>query len=409
MLRFPAAARRIGGDAQVIPWNTLLLHTGMAQLNERLEKAQKPVPQAVADKIVKLRKEIEDAKDRMRADLKKQIEDAKKAHRRTDLLEPSQEETKRYRQLIGELNEALSHMDQYDQCEVHVANALWGEKSQPFQQPYLDTIGKFYTAGGLFPVDFKNNSEAARQEINAWVEKQTADKIKGLLGPESVNNNTRLVLANAIYFLGNWTDRFNPTWTSEQDFSVSGGKKVKAPLMHQVHEYRYHANRSLQVLELPYKGGDLSMLVLLPREADGLPAVDSALSAANIAQLRARLQPETIDVYLPKFKLETFYELNESLNALGMKQAFVAGKADFSGIDGGTGYFSISQVIHKAFVEVNERGTEAAAASGVAVLAEETPAPPVVFRADHPFLFLICDNQSGSILFLGRMLNPKGQ
>ena len=409
-LRFPATARRIGDDAQAIPWNTSLLHTGMGQLNERLEKAQKPVPQEVTGKIAKLQKQIEVAKDRMGADLKKQIEDAKKAHQRTDLLEPSAEETKKYRQLIAELSEVSSHMDQYDQCEVHVANALWGEKTHPFQQPYLDTIGKFYKTGGLFPVDFKNNSEAARLEINSWVEKQTAGKIKDLLARTTVDDKTRMVLTNAIYFRGNWTEPFEPGATSEQDFKVVGGKTIKAPLMHQVHEYRYWANRSLQVLELPYQGGDLSMLVLLPREADGLAAVENSLSAARIGQLRAKLQSETVDAYLPKFKLETSYELNDSLAALGMKQAFVVGQADFSGIDGGTGYFSISQVIHKAFVDVNERGTEAAAATGVAKLAEDKPlAPPVVFRADHPFLFLICDNPSGSILFLGRMVDPKGQ
>jgi serine protease inhibitor len=410
VLRFPPAARRIGGDAQAIPWNTSLLHTGMGQLNQRLEKSHKPIPQEITEKMAKLQKEIEVAKDRMRADLKKQIEDAKKAHQRTDLLEPSAEETKKYRQLIAELSEVSSQMDQYDQVEVHVANALWGEKSQPFQQPYVDTIAKFYTAGGLFPVDFKNNAEAARQEINAWVEKQTADKIKGLLGPGSVDDKTRMVLTNAIYFLGSWTSRFDPTSTSAQDFNVLGGKKVKAPLMHQTHEYRYWANRSLQALELPYKGGDFSMLVLLPRAADGLAAVEESLSAAHIAQLRAKLQAKDVEVFLPKFKLETAYTLNDPLEALGMKQAFIVGQADFSGIDGGTGYFNISEVIHKAFVDVNERGTEAAAATGVAMLADDEPhIPPVVFRADHPFLFLICDNQSGSILFLGRMMNPKGQ
>ena len=299
-------------------------------------------------------------------------------------------------------------MDQYDQCVVHVANALWGEKTHPFLPAYVQTIHKFYKTGGLFPVDFKNNPEAARQEINAWVEKQTADKIKDLLGPGSVDESTRLVLANAIYFFGNWTNRFDPKDTRDQDFHVSGGEKARAPLMHQTHDYRYWANHSLQVLELPYKGDDFSMLVLLPRQAGGLAAVEKSLTAAKIVQLRAKLRSESIDVFLPKFKLETSYALNDSLQALGMKHAFVAGKADFAGIDGGTGYFFISQVVHKAFVDVNERGTEAAAATGVEEkLAEDKPS--AVFRADRPFLFLICDNRSGAILFLGRMMNPKGK
>ena len=152
------------------------------------------------------------------------------------------------------------------------------------------------------------------------------------------------------------------------------------------------------------------MLVLLPRQADGLAAVEKSLSAARIGQLRAKLQSQRVDAFLPKFKLETCYELNDALKAMGMKQAFVAGKADFSGIDGGTGYFFISQVIHKAFVDVNERGTEAAAATAVVMQSAAAPAnPPVVFRADHPFLFLICDNLSGSILFLGQNDEPEGR
>ena len=183
---------------------------------------------------------------------------------------------------------------------------------------------------------------------------------------------------------------------------------MKAPLMHQMREYRYWANHSLQVLELPYKGGDLSMLVLLPRQADGLAAVEKSLSAARIGQLRAKLNVEEVDAFLPKFKLETAYPLNAALEALGMKQAFVAGKADFAGIDGGTGYFFISQVVHKAFVDVNERGTEAAAATGVeAKLADDKPS--AVFRADHPFLFLICDNRSGSHPVPGQDDEPKGK
>jgi serpin B len=402
VLRFPAAARRIGGDAQLIPWNTSLLHTGMAELNARLEKAQKPVPQEITDKIAELRKQIEATN--ARADAIRVAHQG--ASQEGEWYRQWAEEFNKSAKLSIELNKVLSHLDQY---EVHVANALWGEKTQSFQQSYLETIQKFYQ-GGLFPADFKSDPEAARLGINAWVEKQTHNKIKDLLGPGSVDDQTRLVLTNAIYFLGNWTSQFDSTSTSDQDFSVSAGEKVKAPLMHQTHEYRYWANRSLQALELPYKGGDLSMLVLLPRQADGLAAAEKSLSAARIGQVRAKLQPETVDAYLPKFKLETSYALNGPLEALGMKQAFVFGKADFSGIDGGTGYFSISQVIHKAFVDVNERGTEAAAATGVELLgADLPPTRPPVFRADHPFLFLICDNASSSILFLGRMMNPKGR
>jgi serpin B len=180
--------------------------------------------------------------------------------------------------------------------------------------------------------------------------------------------------------------------------------------MYQMRHYRYSEDDSLQILELPYKGGDLSMLVLLPRQVDGLAAVEKTLSAARIGELRAKLMSQKVEALLPKFKLETRYELNGMLKTLGMKEAFLAGKADFSGIDGGAGELYISLVIHKAFVDVNERGTEAAAATAVVQGAGSANfTPPPVFRADHPFLFLICDNSSGSILFLGRMMNPKGQ
>jgi serine protease inhibitor len=397
VLRFPEAARRIGDDAQLIPWNTALLHTGMAELNARLEKAQKPVPREVADKIAELRKQIEATNARADA--------LRVAHQGADWERRWAEEFNKSAKLSIELNGVLAHVDQY---EVHVANALWGEKSHPFPQPYLETIHKFYQTGRLLPVDFKNDPETARLAINAWVEEQTHHKIKDLLAAGTVTPDTRLVLTNAIYFLGNWISQFDPGLTRDQDFSVSAGEKVKAPLMHQMHEYRYWVNRSIQALELPYKGDDLSMLVLLPRQADGLAAMENSLSSAHVRQLRAELQPKTVDAYLPKFKLQTCYALSGPLEALGMKQAFIAGKADFSGIDGGTGYFYISQVVHKAFVDVNERGTEAAAATGDELLAADLPpVRPVVFRADHPFLFLICDNHSGSVLFLGRVVNPK--
>lgn len=220
---------------------------------------------------------------------------------------------------------------------------------------------------------------------------------------------TRLVLTNAIYFKGDWANQFKKDQTHDANFMVSTAQKVKVPLMHKKQSYPFVQDALLQVLELPYKGNDLSMLVLLPKETEGLADLESSLSASKIAELRAKLRSRPVDVYLPKFKLDASFSLTKTLQELGMKLAF-AETADFSGMDGRRD-LHISAVIHKAFVNVNEEGTEAAAATGVVnrVMARPISKPPVIFRADHPFVFAICDKRDGSILFLGRVADPVGE
>ncbi len=291
--------------------------------------------------------------------------------------------------------------------ELRSANALWGEQSHPFLKSYVDTIDRYYGTDGLFDVDFIHHHEAARLRINRWVEKRTEEKIKDLVPKKLIDDATRLVLTNAIYFKGAWIEVFDEKDTKPAEFTVSPGKKVEVPMMFQMRKHPYMEDGSLQVLELPYRGDELSMLIVLPKDAAGLSKLERSLSSEQIGRWMADLRPRKVNVYLPKFKLESKFELRAALTALGMKLAFFD-SADFSGMDGMRD-LCISAVVHKAFVDVSEKGTEAAAASAVIMGRSGVPRPsqkPVDFRADHPFLFAVYDNQNGNILFLGRMINP---
>ncbi len=265
--------------------------------------------------------------------------------------------------------------------QLRVANRLWGQQGFPFLAGYLTLTRQQYGAE-LGIVDFAGQTEAARHEINAWIEKQTAEKIKDLIPRGQLDARTKLVLTNAIYFKGNWTSAFQARQTHDADFTVAGQQKVTVPLMHQKEKYPYAEDSSLQVLELPYQGDELAMLVLLPRTPDGLPDLEKSLSAKQIATLRAKLRRQQVDVHLPKFKLETTFALNGALQALGIKAAFSAA-ADFSAIDGRRDLY-VSAVLHKAFVDVNELGTEAAAATGVVMGVMSAHAPPNRYPCSVP-------------------------
>jgi serpin B len=288
------------------------------------------------------------------------------------------------------------------------ANALWAQKGYPWKPEYKKLVATDYGAG-LFDVDFISAPDEARGTINLWVEKETKEKIKDLLPRESVTRDTRLVLTNAIYFKGDWQDPFKKEATKDLPFTTTGGKTVEAPLMYRTGGYSYAENDGFQVLDMPYSGKRISMTVILPRKADGLPAVEKELTGDKLAATLKTLRMEKqVHVHLPKFKTEKSFTLNKPLKALGMKAAFDG--ADFSGMHTGGEQLDITAVIHKAFVDVNEEGTEAAAATGVVVgLTSAAPPPmPKVFKADHPFLFLIRDHKTGSVLFVGRVENPRG-
>ncbi|WP_353683656.1 serpin family protein [Thermodesulfovibrio sp. 3907-1M] len=298
--------------------------------------------------------------------------------------------------------------------ELHTANALWAEKSYKFLEDYLKTVERYYH-GKATNVGFIDPSEReqAVSMINSWVLGHTNGKIKDIIKPQAVSQDTRLILTNAIYFKGKWKLQFDKKLTKDDDFKVTADKKIKVPMMRMAMkgfndypEFNYAETDELQALELPYEGEELSMLILLPK--GNLENLEKTLSYEKIEGIKRSLSLRLVELYLPRFKFETEYSLNSVFAEMGMPTAF-SNFADFSGMDG-TKKLKIDKVIHKAFVEVNEEGTEAAAATAVVMVTKSAlnePKKPVVFRADHPFIFIIQHNKTGAILFIGRVYEPK--
>lgn len=296
---------------------------------------------------------------------------------------------------------------------LSTANALWAEQTYPFLPAYISTAEQYYSAH-VTNLDFKNNTEASRLIINNWVEDQTNDRIRDLLPSSALDSWTRLVITNAVYFKGTWEEQFDETQTKQDFFTVSPGTTASVQMMQRTDPdatFNYAEADLFQALEMPYaheSGKQLSMLVILPK-GNNLAAVESSLNTLDLSDLRDSLTLERVNVFFPKFRLDTTYNLPGTLASMGMPIAFTD-SADFSGM-GGTLDLKISDVIHKAFIDVNEEGTEAAAATAIEMRATgaiSRPVPIPVFRADHPFLFLIIDDETGSVLFIGRMINPNG-
>ena len=294
-------------------------------------------------------------------------------------------------------------------CRLSIANALWGHKDTHFLPEFLQETNDNYGAA-LQQVDFAR-AEDARRTINGWVAQHTADKIKDLLQPGDVTPQARLVLTNAIYFKGDWLRPFKGNDTFDQPFHVTKTKDEPVPMMHQTGQFVHFTDeaKTFQLLEMPYKDSELSMVVLLPAQVDGLAQLEKKLDAESLAKWLEKAHPAKVQVTLPKFTMRSRLPLGDQLKAMGMTAAFDPEEAGFTGMTHDKPPLFISAVIHEAWVDVNEKGTEAAAATAVTMFAGGA-APgdqPVIFRADHPFLFLIRDTRSGSILFLGRMSNPK--
>jgi serpin B len=303
-----------------------------------------------------------------------------------------------YNELLADL--ATPERQDY---ELTIANRLWGQDGFPFHQSYLDVTRDQYGAE-LGLVDFVNDTENARQTINHWVEEETHDRIKDLLPAGTVTPDTRLVLTNAIYFLGDWQSQFSPSQTHDDVFHVSATELRDVSMMQQENNFRYADLPHAQVLEMPYKGDDVSMLLVLPHEDDGLTAVDEWLSPATLAEAVDSLDRQRVSVSLPKFTIESDVRLTGVLQEMGMQSPF-SWSADFSGMADAN--LAISDVVHKAFLRVDEKGTEAAAATGVVVGVTSVPPPPdAYFRADHPFFLALRDNRTESLLFLGRVMRP---
>jgi serpin B len=304
---------------------------------------------------------------------------------------------------LAELHKQI-HGEQGKAYQLRTANRLWGQKGHGFLPAFLGQLERQFGAG-LAEVDFQEATEEARQTINGWVAKETQDKIQNLIAQGILNANTKLVLTNAIYFKGDWVHQFKKNRTHNGMFFSGGEKQQTIPLMNQNAVLGYVDGGTFQLLEMPYVGREISMVVLLPKQRDGLVELEKKLNADMLAGWLTKLKEEDVQVTLPRFKMTEGFDAASALQKLGMVLPFT-NTADFSGMSS-KGSLSIAAVIHKAFVDVNETGTEAAAATAVVVA---TPGPVVrrpVFRADHPFVFLIRDNRSNSILFMGRLAEPR--
>jgi serpin B len=304
------------------------------------------------------------------------------------------------------LQSNLNTIQNKGHIKLSIANSLWAQEGYPFLDTFFNLNEKYYGSGLNF-VDFAKETESARITINTWVEDKTQQKIKELIKRGMLNSLTRLVLCNAIYFKGNWLIQFDKKKTIDSDFYISKNKITKVPLMSQKSKFKFKDFGDFSAIELPYEGNDLSMIIFLPKEVDGLADFEGNLTNGSVKawidELIGSYESEVL-VNLPKFKTTCESELSEILGEMGMHSAFSLPPADFSGMTGKKDFF-ISKIIHKAFVDVNEEGTEAAAAT-VVVIQTLSISKPLTFRADHPFVFLIRENITESILFIGRIVDP---
>lgn len=425
VLRLPPAVRRVGGEGQQIPWEFSLIHTGVSDVNRRLTEAAKSPEQ------VQLRKQVAELRVKLlAANALVQVTGSKSAQRSAQ-------------ELADTINELSAQIKDHD---VRVANALWSDQAYPLSEEFVKTISDAYNTGGVFPVDFRKDFESARRQINEWCEENTNGRIREAIAPMSPERaaNLRLVVTNAIYFKANWKLPFKSSRTRDRDFTLEDGSTIETPIMSgyiDVGRYAafhkdgkffdtpdmrrvgqkeglYPDESGFAMVELPYRGDDLSMLVIAPNSADGLDALGKQLSAKNLDRWINKLDRRRFSMRLPKLRFESSYSLKPTLSEMGMSRAFLPQRqgqdgADFSGISAAPGRSSLylDMFQHKAFVEINEAGTEAAAVTiAKSADAEARPVKMVPFTpkfyADRPFLFIIRHQETGAILFIGRMSKP---
>lgn len=308
---------------------------------------------------------------------------------------------------MGALINELSTIPQ-DAAQVKTSNAVWPAKGTKVLPEYSQTLRDWYGAS-ITALNYKSSPEAARRTINKWVSKQTSNKINDIVQPGVLDKNTLMVLTNAVYFKADWENSFEADKTLPGSFWTSPSRSVNVTMMNRTGDRINYAKLSdAEIAELPYKGGLFSMYFLLPDKSSNLDTLENAMNAQEFSQWMSAMSPKRVKVTIPKFKQENDYELAKTLSAMGMPSAFKPGAANFSGITGEKN-ISISNVIHKTFIDVAEEGTEAAAATAV-IMMKTSLAPPerdaIQFRADRPFVYLIRDNRSGAILFIGRYAKP---
>jgi serpin B len=305
---------------------------------------------------------------------------------------------------LGEIQRQLRNLQGQNGIELNIANGLWAQSSHSFLPAFLNVAKTCYDAEPR-QVNFTTGADAAALEMSQWISAKTKGRIQSLVVPGSLSPLTRLVLANAMYFKGRWAHLFDKSGTAPAPFHISAGNDVDIPLMHHFDIVRYTESDVFQAVELPYTGGGLSMVLFLPRKPASLPQLEAWLSPQFLSRWLGQMSAKTVEIFLPGFQLEAGLNLNYELAKMGMLDAFQP-KADFSGIDGDPDLF-ISAILHKAWVQVNEEGTEAATGTS-SMLSQSSHAPPPspVFRADHPFIFMIRETRSGCLLFLGRLSQP---
>ena len=441
VLRLPAEIRRSTHEESDTPWDLGPLRAGISALNSLMgsDGAGESKPGAVKESRMKL------------WHLSKRAEEAKQQGNQKALQQVA-EETRKEQVRFDRLKART------DPNIIHTANSLWGEKTLPFRNEYVEVIERHYQKGGISPVDFKRKAVDAARLINDWVEEQTNRRITDIIPPGALDEWTRLILVNAIYFKGEWFEPFIEVKTKPLQFNLAGGSTRRAKMMIET-DYReasyaafkgdgtcfptpswipleteiepqvaimqdpvggpnYPEADGFAMLELPYKGHRLSMVLIAPNRYDGLVTIEERLSAETLTRWIKQQGAWNVHVVLPRFRFDTGYRMTDSLGALGLRRAFMDplqdGGADFRGMtssDKPDDQVFVSEMFHKAFVDVNERGTEAAAASAVAMCGSARGVPKnvpfvPVFKADNPFLCIIRERPTGTILFLGRVMDP---
>ncbi|KAM5222375.1 serpin B11 isoform 1-T1 [Ctenodactylus gundi] len=302
----------------------------------------------------------------------------------------------------------LSQINQPDSNNsLSIANRLYGTKAMEFHQQYLNCSEKLYQAR-LQTVDFEETTEETRKTINAWVEKKTRGKIRNLFGKGTIDPSSVMVLVSAIYFKGQWQNKFQETETVKSPFQLSGGKSINVEMMYQTGEFKLASIQKprMQVLELPYVNNKLTMIILLPVGTADLAKIEKQLNLRTFREWTSasNMVEREVEVHIPRFKLEIKYELNSLLESLGMRDIFSQAEADFSGMSPDKGLY-LSKVIHKSYVDVNEEGTEAAAATGDSIAVKRLPSRDR-FVANRPFLFFIRNSCTKMVLFAGKLASP---
>jgi serpin B len=297
-------------------------------------------------------------------------------------------------------------VDEKDRFQLNIANALWGQQDWPFLPAFLDLLAANYGAG-MHLVDFQSDPESARRQINDWVSDQTHNRIRDILAPGTIDSSTRLALANAIYLKATWEQEFDPNETSERPFTLLDGNEVNVPTMGMTsgRDYSYATGQDWQAIALPYRGSLTEMLVILP-QAGMFERFASSLTPEGYAGILGALQPQQVQLSIPKFTFESLYGLSDTLKQMGVVDAFDPSLADFSGMDGGRTLF-ITDAVHKAFIAVDEKGTEAAAATVVLMGLTSMRPEGIVLTIDRPFLYFIRDVPTGAILFMGQVVDPR--